>query len=136
MQFIESFMALSLGGIIDTSYLLYQHYKKKPLVCPMDHDCSVVTESKWSKVFFVRNEILGLSFYLVILASLILSIILPNFSSKIYLFIFIFSFVGVVFSLFLVYLQIYKIRDYCFYCLISAFITLLCFINSILLLAK
>jgi|SRR3989344_859028 len=136
MQFIASFMALSLGGIIDTSYLLYQHYKKKPLVCPMDHDCSVVTESKWSKVFFVRNEILGLSFYLVILASLILSIILPNFSSKIYLFIFIFSFVGVVFSLFLVYLQIYKIRDYCFYCLISAFITLLCFINSILLLAK
>ncbi len=129
-------MALSLGGIIDTSYLLYQHYKKKPLVCPMDHDCSVVTESKWSKVFFVRNEILGLSFYLLILISLTLSIILPNFSSKIYLFIFILSIIGVAFSLFLVYLQIYKIRDYCFYCLISAFLTLLSFVNSILLLAK
>jgi len=136
MQFIASFMALSLGGIIDTSYLLYQHYKKKPLVCPMDHDCSVVTESKWSKVFFVRNEILGLSFYLLILISLTLSIILPNFSSKIYLFIFILSIIGVAFSLFLVYLQIYKIRDYCFYCLISAFLTLLSFVNSILLLAK
>ncbi len=129
-------MALSLGGIIDTSYLLYQHYKKKPLVCPMDHDCSVVTESKWSKVFFVRNEILGLSFYLLILISLIASVILPNFSSKIYLFLFIFSIIGVAFSIFLVYLQVYKIRDYCFYCLISAFLTLLIFVNSILLLVQ
>ena len=128
-------MALSLGGIINTSYLLYQHYKKKPLVCPLDHDCSVVTESKWSKVFFIRNEILGLSFYATLFISLILSIILPSFSSKIYLFLFILSVIGVAFSIFLVYLQIYKIRDYCFYCLISAFLTLLVFVNSILLLA-
>ena len=129
-------MALSIGGIIDTSYLLYQHYKKKPLVCPMDHDCSVVTESKWSKVFFVRNEILGLSFYLLILIFLIISIILPNFSSKIYIFLLSLSIIGIAFSIFLVYLQIYKIRDYCFYCLISAFLTLLIFINSILLLVQ
>ena len=133
MQFVASFIALVIGGIIDTSYLLYQHYKKKPLICPMDHDCSVVTEGKWSRIFFVRNEILGLSFYLLMLTFIILSVILPNFSSKIYLFLFIFSIIGVVFSIFLVYLQIYKIRDYCFYCLISAFLTLLIFINSILL---
>ncbi len=133
MQFVASFIALAVGGIIDTSYLLYQHYKKKPLICPMDHDCSVVTEGKWSRIFFVRNEILGLSFYLLMLTFIILSVILPNFSSKIYLFLFIFSIIGVVFSIFLVYLQIYKIRDYCFYCLISAFLTLLIFINSILL---
>ena len=136
MQFVASFIALSIGGIIDTSYLLYQHYKKKPLVCPMDHDCSVVTESKWSKVFFVRNEILGLSFYLLILIFLIISIILPNFSSKIYIFLLSLSIIGIAFSIFLVYLQIYKIRDYCFYCLISAFLTFLSFVNSMLLLAK
>ncbi len=129
-------MALVIGGIIDTSYLLYQHYKKKPLVCPLDHDCSVVTESKWSKTFFVRNEILGLSFYIAILVSLILSIIFSNFSSRIYILLLLLSFVGIIFSAFLVYVQIYKIRDYCFYCLISAFLTLLIFINSILLLAK
>ncbi|MEK7502352.1 MAG: vitamin K epoxide reductase family protein [Patescibacteria group bacterium] len=133
MQFVASFIALVIGGIIDTSYLLYQHYKKKPLICPMDHDCSVVTEGKWSRIFFVRNEILGLSFYLFMLTFIILSVILPNFSSKIYLSLFIFSIIGVAFSIFLVYLQIYKIRDYCFYCLISAFLTLLIFINSILL---
>ena len=136
MHFVASFIALSIGGIIDTSYLFYQHYKKKPLVCPMDHDCSVVTESKWAKTFFVRNEILGLSFYLLMLSFLILSILFPIFSSKIYLFLFIFSIIGVAFSIFLVYLQIYKIRDYCFYCLISAFLTFLSFVNSMLLLAK
>ena len=136
MQFVASFIALSVGGIIDTSYLLYQHYKKKPLMCPMDHNCSVVTESKWSRIFFVRNEILGLSFYLIILISLIFSIVFPNLSSKIYLFLFIFSIIGIAFSIFLVYLQVYKIRDYCFYCLISAFLTFLIFINSILLLVQ
>src|SRR3989344_820011 len=136
MQFLASFIALAVGGIIDTSYLLYQHYKKKPLICPLDHDCSIVTEGKWPKVFFLRNEILGLSFYLTILISLILSITFPNFSAKIYLFLFLFSFAGIIFSAFLVYLQVYKIRDYCFYCLISAFLTLLIFVNSILLLVK
>ena len=134
MQFIASFIALSIGGMIDTSYLFYQHYKKKPLVCPLDHDCSIVTEGKWSKIFFVRNEVLGLSFYLLIFLSLIFSILFPVFSSKVYFFLFLFSFVGIIFSGFLVYVQFYKIKDYCFYCLISTFLTLLIFINSILLL--
>lgn len=134
MQFVASFIALALGGIIDTSYLIYQHSQKKPLVCPLDHDCSVVTESKWSKIFFVRNEVLGLSFYLLIFFSLIFSILFPKFSSTVYFSLFLFSFVGIFFSLFLVYVQIYKIKDYCFYCLISAFLTLFIFINSILLL--
>ena len=52
------------------------------------------------KNIFVRNEILGLSFYLFMLTFIILSVILPNFSSKIYLSLFIFSIIGVAFSIF------------------------------------
>lgn len=136
MQFIATFIVLCLGGIIDSSYLLYQHQKKKPLVCPLDHDCSVVTESKWSRIFFVRNEALGLLFYLFMLGGIVSSFFLTSSLSTLFLVLFISSSLGLIFSIFLVLIQIFAIKDYCFYCLISAFLTLLLFINSAFLFFK
>ncbi|NCN98638.1 hypothetical protein GW923_00410 [Candidatus Pacearchaeota archaeon] len=60
-------MVLSFIGIINSIYLVLKHYKKKPLVCPMNHDCRVVTESKWSKIFIIRNDFLGVIFYFAML---------------------------------------------------------------------
>ncbi|OGF50296.1 hypothetical protein A3G55_01150 [Candidatus Giovannonibacteria bacterium RIFCSPLOWO2_12_FULL_44_25] len=37
---------------------------------------------------------------------------------------------GLLFSIFLIALQFFVIRDYCLYCLLSALITFLLFINS------
>ena len=66
---IASFITIALAGIVDAGYLVWKHYsnKSEPLVCPLDHDCSKVTESKWSTIFLVRNEVLGLLFYVVML---------------------------------------------------------------------
>jgi len=124
------FIVLSVLGIANAAYLVKQHYKKKPLICPLDHDCSVVTESRWSHIFFIRNEILGLSFFLVLLGGILLSIFAPSLKTTI---IFLLPFVtglGLLFSVFLLLVQIYAIKDYCFYCLISALLTLLLFMVS------
>src|SRR3989344_3900107 len=69
--FTASFLTLALAGIADAGYLVWKHYHNttKPLVCPLDHDCSKVTESKWSTIFWVRNEVLGLLFYVSMLAA-------------------------------------------------------------------
>ena len=132
MHFIASFIALSIGGIINSGYLVYKHQNgvKKPLVCPMDHDCSVVTESKWSKIFGVRNEILGFLFFIFVFLAMLSTFVFTEFTATIYLLLFIFTGGAVLFSGFLVLVQIYAIKDYCFYCIISAILTLLVFINT------
>lgn len=133
-EFITSLIVLALLGIIDSSYLAWTHFKKKPLVCPIG-GCEAVVESKWNKIFFVRNEILGLIFYIIILIGAILftsqDSIKIIFNIKTWLLIL--SAIGLLFSAFLVYVQARIIKSYCFYCLISAFINLLIFLNSLLL---
>lgn len=134
MPFTATFIVLSICGIIDAGYLFYQHRKKTPLVCPLNHSCSVVTESKWSGVLGVRNEILGLLFYIFTLAMVLGSVIIPNLAATIYLILFISLSAALLFSIILTLIQLYKIKNYCFYCLISALLTFLLFINSAYLL--
>lgn len=133
LAYLASFLALAIGGIITSGYLVWQHYhrQQQPLVCPLNHDCSIVTESKWSHIFYVRNEVLGLLFYVgMVLAGIILSF---NAAFLPVLWIRLGTGFGVLFSLFLVYIQAKIIKDYCFYCLISALLTVLLFLNSFFL---
>src|SRR3989344_8359775 len=115
--FTASFLTLALAGIADAGYLVWKHYHNttKPLVCPLDHDCSKVTESRWSTIFWARNEVLGLLFYVAMLVAGLAVFFMPAFS----LFSFPLSLLiklsagfGLVFSLFLIWVQIYKIKDY------------------------
>lgn len=135
MAFLASFLALSVGGIITSGYLLWKHYQKQkqPLVCPLNHDCGIVTESKWSHLFYVRNEVLGLLFYIGMLAAGLGVAFLNNYTEFLLLAIKISTALGVLFSLFLVFIQVKVIKDYCFYCLISAVINVLLFINGLVL---
>jgi len=130
---IAFFIVLSLMGIVNSSYLVWKHYKNKPLICPLDHDCRVVTESKWSKVFFIRNEVLGMFFFIALLSGILTVLFIPSLAQVIFIIFLSITSGGLLFSLFLVLIQIYAIKDYCFYCIISASITLFIFLNSILL---
>ena len=136
--FTASFMTLAIAGIVTAGYLVWKHYHNgtNPLVCPLDHDCSKVTESKWSHIFGVRNEVLGLLFYISMLAAGITVFVSPNlslFSLPLALLMKLAAGGGLLFSFFLIWVQIYKIKDYCFYCMVSALITLILFVNSLFL---
>lgn len=133
--FVTTFIVLCFLGILDSGYLVWKHRRNShtPLVCPLDHDCSKVTESKWSHIFGVRNEVLGLGFYVVLLAVTLFPLFkpAPSFFPLLLLFL---SAGGTLFSLFLLYVQLKIIKDYCFYCIISALITVLLLLNSLALL--
>lgn len=129
MPLFATFIVLSIAGIVDSGYLVYAHYEKKPLVCPLDHDCSRVTESRWSHMFGIRNEFLGLVFFVGTLLFALGEIALPTFVRPFYALVVLGIGAGLIFSIVLLFIQIFAIRDYCFYCIISAFITLLLFVN-------
>jgi len=131
VQFITTLIVLGLLGIINATYLIWKGRKKQPLVCPIGQDCNVVLDSKWNKIFFIRNDILGLLFYTGIIIGAILLFFDADGIVKTSL-IFVSGFV-VLFSGFLVFVQAKIIKNYCFYCLISAFINVLIFLNVVLL---
>ncbi len=114
------------------SYLVFKHRQKKPLVCPLNHDCTVVTESRWSTIFFgIRNEILGLLFFAALLGAMVITLLRPDMKHILFGWMVLVSGGGLVFAVFLVLIQFYTIKDYCFYCLVSVGITLLIFLNSV-----
>lgn len=136
MTYVATFLGLAILGLVDTGYLAFRHTRKKPLVCPLDHDCSKVTESKWSNVLGVRNEYLGILFYAGMAIGMLGALILPAWQPLLILLLFVGAGIGVLYSLFLVAVQFVVIKDYCFYCLVSAGITFLLLLNSMVLLGQ
>lgn len=110
---------LSLAGTILSLYLLYKKRSGQKMVCIVGDDCSKVLESKYNKTFGVPNELLGVLYYLFVfvLATTSQIIFLPD----IFFNLLIISGIGAgLFSIFLVYLQIFVIRELCEYCMASA----------------
>ena len=131
IQFVTTLIVLSLLGIVNTVYLIWKSRIKEPLVCPIGQDCNKVLDSKWNKIFFIKNDILGLLFYIGIIVGAIL--LLVEFNGTFLKILTIVSGIGVLFSGFLIFIQAKVIKNYCFYCLISAFINVLIFLNLLFL---
>lgn len=125
-------IVLSIFGLIDFSYIWWKHSKNEPLVCSLHKNCDKVLQSKWAKMFGVRNEVLGFLFYLFIFVfgvsflfgygvDLVKSLLLW------------FSGAAVLVSVYFYYVQMKIIKEYCFYCLFSSLITILIFVTSLML---
>jgi len=112
---------LSAVGISETVYLIRKRIAVEKPVCPIGEDCAIVLSSKYSKIFIIPNDILGLSAYIVIsftaaflvieiepigLWNLILNLLVA---------------LSALMSIFFTYLQWKVIGAWCFWCLMSAF---------------
>jgi len=132
LQYIASLIVLAFIGIIDAGYLAWHSLTKKLLVCPLNGSCEAVIESKWSRTFGVKNEFLGILYYISVLIG---AFIVAYYDIRlITLGLIVASSFALLFSVFLVYLQAKVIKQYCFYCMISAIVNLLIFLNTLLLL--
>lgn len=129
-QLTASLIVLGFIGLIDAIYLSWHYFKKQPLVCPInEHGCNAVIESKYGSAFGIKNEILGVLFYLFVIISALIIFYTPFFVIKIVLVTA--TSVSLGFSAYLLYVQKYILRNYCFYCIISALISFLIFLNSL-----
>lgn len=131
MPYLAFGIVLAALGAVNALYLLRGH-RKKSLICPLNHDCSVVTESKWSTFLGVRNEVLGIAYYFGVLVLYALFALRPATLERFGMILPFMTGGGLLFSAALVGIQAFAIRDYCFYCLISAFIALVLFVTSVL----
>lgn len=111
-----------------------RHHKKeaKPLVCPMNLKCDVVVHSDYSKFLGMPVEVLGMFYYCVISIFYLVLVFVPGVLSPAVIFILVLlSTLAFLFSLYLILIQMFVIKEGCFWCFVSALVSILIFALTI-----
>jgi len=125
---------LSLIGFAVSAYIFYSKKYDKPLFCPIGKNCDEVVRSKYGKTFGIENTIPGMGFYILIFVYAIGLISNRNLFKEaiVYYSLVGISFVSVLFSLYLVYIQKFVLRKWCYYCIISSIASMLIFLIMVM----
>ena len=125
-------LVLASLGFIDATYLTVTHYTGVDLYCGSSGGCGIVTNSAYSTMFGVYMAVYGMLYYFSILILTVVYIDTKN--KKILKLLIILPALGFLFSIYLVYLQLFIINAICRYCMLSAGTsTLLLIINMFLI---
>ncbi len=112
---------MALIGFVIASMIRHKKNVGQPLVCPIGFDCESVVYSTYSKFFGIDVTNLGMAYYGFIAALygffLIFAGSLPDY---LYVIGFLLSVGAVVFSVYLMIVQSLVIREWCFWCVLSA----------------
>lgn len=124
---------LSLAGLILALYIYTtKRNTAKALVCPIGGHCDSVVNSKYSKFLGIPVEILGSFYYgLVIIFYTIYFFHPVIFSDGVLFFATSFSVMAFLFSVYLVLIQAFAIKNWCTWCLFSAGFTTIIAILSV-----
>lgn len=122
-------IAISLSGIFLAYYIWHKKKSNQVLVCPLNSDCNAVVQSKYSRFLGIPLEFLGILYYLTIFAVYSLSLIFV-FPAVIFSFAVILTTIGFIFSIYLISIQLFVIKQWCAWCLVSA-----CFSTAIFIIA-
>lgn len=115
----------SFLGFLDATYLTIKHFIGGTANCFLGNGCEQVLTSQWSEIGGIPISLIGAGYYLTVF---VLSIVFLNnkigWEIKV---ITALTSLGLLASLFLVYLQLFVIGQICTYCTASAIITLTLF---------
>lgn len=116
---------LAIFGFLNAYFLNKQHIRQlktgKEMFCLLKEDCSSVVGSKYGKTLGIKNEILGMAYYslLIILLGINLQIV-STFITLAVTFAF-------VFSIYLLLVQVLILKKSCSWCFIAIIINTLIF---------
>ncbi len=109
----------SFFGFCIALYIYGKQYAKKPLMCPRKSPCETVISSPQANTFGISNTVLGMVYYVVVFF-FFLYIRTGIHSALEVLTLGMIITAGFLFSVYLVGVQQYKIKQWCVWCLGSA----------------
>lgn len=126
-------LLLAFFGLADSIYLAQSGLSGTPLLCATQgfSDCSAVATSQYSRLFGVPLAELGILFYSIVFVLAALELIL--FDQLLRRALQALSFIGILFSLYFTFIQLFIIHVFCMYCFVSTCIALLIFILASLI---
>ncbi|HEY4479161.1 MAG TPA: vitamin K epoxide reductase family protein [Candidatus Paceibacterota bacterium] len=121
-------IVIAFVGFVDATFLTAEHYLDGPIPCSITEGCEIVTTSKFSVLFGLPIALYGALFYVSIIVLSILYLDKKN--ERMLKLAAYFASIAFVVSLGLVGIQAFVLHAYCFYCLMSAFLSTLLFVNG------
>ena len=125
-------IAFSTAGFFIAAYI---HVTKKadiPLVCPLEGNCDRVIHSDYSKIMGVHVEVLGMIYYGCLTIFYLIYTLLPSFMPDYGPYIIVgVCLCGFLFSLYLTAIQMFVIKHWCTWCLLSAFVCTAIFVLTL-----
>ena len=103
--------AVAVAGIAVAGYLSWAHYSDSAVVCIAGGSCETVQESEYASIAGIPVAVLGLAAYSVILALIVWDSPVARLSAATL------AFVGLIFSVYLLVLQLFVIDAVCTWCL-------------------
>ena len=97
------------------------------MFCLIGGDCGAVVGSKYGKSLGVKNEKIGMVYYVLVGIYSLAGIILPEGAKDFWTWAKIVTGIATVFSLYLLYIQTIVLKNFCSWCLIAIAINLLIF---------
>lgn len=129
---LESYSIIGLGvlGFLISLFIFYKKQTKQKLVCIIGEDCDKVVRSKYSTIFGIDNAILGMLYFLFIIAVGAGEIIFPSVFALdlIILGKKIATGLAALFSAFLLGVQLIILKEWCEYCIATSIISIIIFL--------
>lgn len=125
-----SSLVLAVIGLLDSIYLTWVKYTGMYTLCGPIGNCESVNTSRYSEILGIPIAILGAGVYLLIILLLILEVRISIFTEFSNVIVFGLSLVGVLYSIYLTYIEIAVLNAICPYCTISAVVLVVLFILS------
>lgn len=123
-----SLLVLGFLGFVDTAYLAAKYFLGETPRCILFSGCDLVTTSSYSHIGPMPVSLLGLLFYLTIFVLTLAYFDRRN--QKLLRYVAYLSIPAFLFTLYLVYLQLFIIHSICVYCMFSALTSTLIFAFS------
>ncbi len=131
---IESIVIVLLGlsGFFLALYLRWKKaHKSEVFVCPLRGNCTEVIHSDYSKIFGAPVELIGTFYYLVIAIGYAFRVAMPAQTEVIAPSLFFITTFAMLFSAYLTFIQVVRLRKLCTWCLLSATFCLSIFLLAI-----
>ena len=123
-------LVLAILGLVDSIYLTWVKFSGQYAICGPIGNCEAVNTSQYSEVYGIPIAILGAGAYLAIIILLLLENRGPFWTQNSPMIVFGISLIGVLYSIYLTYVEIAILHEICPYCVISAVILVVLLVLS------
>lgn len=126
-RYLTIFIA-AFAGFAISSYIRHKKNRREKLICFLGRDCNKVIYSRYASTFGIPNEIAGMIFYGSTAAIFAAFFINPDFAAPfIFLAIKIATTFAAIFFVYLLFVQLFILKEWCEWCLSSAILAFVIF---------
>lgn len=130
--FVFGPLVFGIAGFMLATYIYLKKQRAQPLVCPLNGECDLVTQSEYSKFLGVAVEKMGMAYYTLVISIYALHGFLPGFVPDKVMFLMTGVTIGAfIFSVYLIFIQAFVLKKWCTWCIFSACFTTFIFITAV-----